>query len=522
MFLKRLIQIIWIAFPLLLKKEIKVDNQKIALTGPVRLRMFFERAGGAFIKLGQILALRQDFLSFRYTNELLKLLSQTQPVPYEEMQRVFVEEKGIIPEIFFAEFDSNPVATASIGQVYKAKLKDGSLVAVKIQKPKSRKIFESDFRAMFFLAFFVDLFRIFSSVYAQEVVSEFISWTRHELDFRIEAQNANILYEHSRNHPKTFVPRQYLSLTSQRILIQEFIGDGISLENLLYKKTSLNFSFNDRERESLANYLVADIMRQYFIDGFFHADPHPANLIFFPPDKLIYLDFGIIGKSESQRLPYLKILYGVTKNDSHYISNYLMEFGEKLMSEELENYLKRASKREKTIFDKVSTKVKEIILEDLEKDIKAILDDWIKSINKPNSSLRDKSASSVFLKLVSVAEKYSVHLPKEIILHFRMLSILDMIALQLSESFDMMKALKYFFDNYTLEDIEGILQEGYHFEERKEIIGINQNVDWELFREMAVFEKERRTAAKEKFVELVLYYAEQDKALRSMIKKIKI
>src|SRR3989338_4090507 len=144
LFLGRLIKIQLVVLRLLFNRR---------LTRPVRFRMFFEQAGGAFLKLGQILSLRQDFIPPAYANELLNLLSRVESLPWPKMRAVFLQEIGRPPEEVFRQFDDRPIASASISQVYRAQFANGERVAVKIQRPNVRKVFETDFRSEFFRQF---------------------------------------------------------------------------------------------------------------------------------------------------------------------------------------------------------------------------------------------------------------------------------------------------------------------------------------------------------------------------------
>jgi predicted unusual protein kinase regulating ubiquinone biosynthesis (AarF/ABC1/UbiB family) len=132
-----------------------------------------------------------------------------------------------------------------------------------------------------------------------------------------------------------------------------------------------------------------------------------------------------------------------------------------------------------------------------------------------------KSAASVFLKIVKKTEEFGAHLPREMILFFRTLSILDMISLHISSRFDIIKALNYFFDKYPLEEIEKNIVEGEHMEEAGEKITPTTDLDWESFREIALLEKEKMLAAREKTIEMVLSYAEKYKELEPIIKKLR-
>lgn len=506
--LKRLFNLVWIIISVLFNFK---------LTGPARLRIFFERAGGAFIKLGQILALRQDFLSFSYISELLKLLSKNPETGFIQMQTVFVQEMGKPVGEFFSEFNEEPVASGSIAQVYFARLPaqaglhDGSEVAVKIQRPGVKEAFEADFLLICFFAGLLDFFRLFSAIRAGEVASEFVSWTRRELDFTYEARNADALYEHSKKHPQTVIPKQYLELTTPRVLIQEFIRDGVPVEDILFKRTKreqlLEKNINPDE---LATYLIKDEMRQYFIDGFFHADPHPANLFFLPENKLVYLDFGIVGEAKEDRLLFLKSLYGAAKKDLDFLSRHFFEFGQKEFSDEIDVFLQVDLLRRQAT-KKILEKLKELIIDNFKKEIREIMNSWYEN---------EKSAAIVFLKIIKKAEKYGGSIPREAVLFFRTLSILEMVALRISPSFDMIKALNLFFLEYPLDKVEELIKEGVHEEESGERIIPLTDVDWEFFKEISAIEKEKKLVARERMTEMIFYYAEKYEEIRSMIKNI--
>src|SRR3989344_2648177 len=143
LFCERLFHILKTAFKVLVKPK---------LTRPQRLKLFFEESGGAFIKLGQILALRRDFLPAEYTLELLKLLNNMPIAPFSEIHKIFMEDIGETAGKVFQSFDENPIGSASIAQVYKAVLKNGEKVAVKIRRPGIEKVFEADFLVISFLA----------------------------------------------------------------------------------------------------------------------------------------------------------------------------------------------------------------------------------------------------------------------------------------------------------------------------------------------------------------------------------
>jgi predicted unusual protein kinase regulating ubiquinone biosynthesis (AarF/ABC1/UbiB family) len=513
LFIRRLGRIIWVSFGLLFKRD---------LTGPEKLRTFFEETGGAFVKFGQILALRQDFIPLCYTVELLKLLNTIPEVPFAEMQRIFSEDMGWTIGDFFAEFDAQSIASGTVGQVYKARLKNGDLVAVKIRRPNIVRDFEGDFMIAFFLAAIMDFFKLFSAISAHAVVSDFVVWTRRELDFTYEAKNAEAIYDHSASHPRTIVPKQYLEHTTPRVLIQEFLEEGVPVDDIVFGKEDREFMVdNNIDVDELSLYLIADELRQYFVDGFFHADPHPANLVFMPNNNLAYLDFGIVGEAAPNRFLFLKFIYGVATKDIDYMSRHFFEFGQKILDEELEGYLKIDVKmrRGARIF---FNKVKELIHKDFKKDLTKIIEPWFEALEDPNSTLAERNSARVFFKMVRKVEAYGGHMPKEIALFFRALAILDMVSLQVSPKFDMIKALGAFFEKYPLDEMEELINEGKHDEATEKIIPIDQIADWELFMEISTSEKEQIASARERIIDLIEYYVERyEDELRPLLKKIR-
>src|SRR6185312_5938125 len=161
--------------------------KRTRLSGPERLRVFFEELGGTFIKFGQMLALQPDILSFEYCNELFDLLDRCAPFEYEQVERIFVEETGKTPAEIFESFETQPLATASIGQVHIGYLSNRK-VAIKVQRPSVETDFAGDIRLMLITLRAIRLLRLKFVYWLIEPISEFVSWTREELDYRCEAR----------------------------------------------------------------------------------------------------------------------------------------------------------------------------------------------------------------------------------------------------------------------------------------------------------------------------------------------
>lgn len=499
---------------------------KSKLTKPQRLRLFLEESGGAFVKLGQILALRRDFLPTEYAFELLRLLNNMPAAPFSEIHEIFAKEIDKPVGKFFLSFDDEPIGSASIAQVYKAVLKDGAEVAVKIRRPGVEKILEADFLIISFLASVVDLFNFTSSLSVKKVADDFIRWTKRELDLRNESINAVAFLKYSQGSPSTVIPKQYQEYTSSKVLIQEFISDGISvLDVVLGKYSQEQLAEKGIDLDQMALYLIKDGMRQYFIDGFFHADPHPANLILLSGDenspygKLVYLDFGITGEAEKEnRILLLKFVYAVSIKDIDLVSKYLLEYGKKNLKYEINSYFHVEPKKQK-IVDEIVEKIEIIIISYFKDEVQKIMEPWFDAAKSGEVGLKNRSSAMVFLNLVKKAEKYGIYFPLDMVLFFRVLAIDDMVALQISPRFDIMEAMQGFFEEYSVEEIEKTIRNQANWKEIDENI-ISLNDDWESFRESSVTHKEKTAAIRERIIEIFFYYAERYPEVRNLLKKL--
>lgn len=256
---------------------------------PDQLRQLFEKLGPTFIKLGQVLSLRADLVGEEISSELSKLQSGAPSYPYEDVRRVFFEETGKYPDDLFQSFEPEPVAAASLAQVHRARLKDGTPVAVKVQRPGIRKTIEQDVHILYYLAGLMERFISEVRVYQpKKVVQEFSDWTFRELDFTSEGKNADRFRYIFRENPNIYIPKIYWEQTTPRILTMDF---------------STGCKIDDREKmramgvdpKRLAQIGVDALFRQFFVSGFFHADPHPGNFFAMPDGRLCLHDFGMVG-----------------------------------------------------------------------------------------------------------------------------------------------------------------------------------------------------------------------------------
>jgi ubiquinone biosynthesis protein len=254
------------------------------------LRELLDELGPTFVKFGQLLSMRPDVLPPDIIAELRGLQDDVRPFAYEDVERVIQEELGQPIERLFIEFDPKPLAAASIGQVHRAVLPNGHTVAVKVQRPGAPEQIEADLGLLYQAARIVkERVRALDFVDVREVVDEFARAIRQELDYRLEGRNAEQLHRNFAGHPHVRVPRVYWSYSRARVLTLEFI-EGTQLADI----EQTGFTLDDRKR--LAEVIAEAWMTMIFRDGFFHGDPHPANILVIGPDLIGLVDFGLAGK----------------------------------------------------------------------------------------------------------------------------------------------------------------------------------------------------------------------------------
>jgi len=279
-------------------------------SAPVRVRKMLEELGPTFIKFGQILSTRPDLIPVPYILELEKLQDNTSSVSFEKISEVFREDMKKSTGEVFSSFEEKPFASASISQVHRAVYMDEK-VAVKIRKPGIEKSIRVDIDIIYDIAELIEKFIKESKIYQPvNIVREFEKLLKNELDFSREARNIEKFRENFGCEEDTYVPKVYKEATGKKVLTLEYI-EGIKINKI----AELEKAGFDKKR--LAEAGLDSIMKQIFNDGFFHGDPHPANILVTREGKLCFIDFGIVGKlSEERRLELIYFLDGLTKNDS--------------------------------------------------------------------------------------------------------------------------------------------------------------------------------------------------------------
>jgi ubiquinone biosynthesis protein len=268
------------------------------LNAPERLRLVFEELGPSFIKLGQVLACRPDMLPIEYAQELVKLTDSVSPFPYEDVQAIIEKDLGAPIERVFAQFDRVPVAAASIAQVHRAVLPDGTEAIVKVQRPNIDRVIARDISILRGLAELIEMYVPDVAVYNPKgIVEEFARTINREMDFFIEASNAAQLRKNFEKGDILYIPEVFSNLSSKRVLVLERL-EGVRIDDFEYLERK---GFDRRE---LSKKGAASFFQMVFQDGFFHADPHPGNIFVLKDGRLALVDFGIVGRVSEENMEY--------------------------------------------------------------------------------------------------------------------------------------------------------------------------------------------------------------------------
>ena len=251
------------------------------------LREMLDELGPTFVKFGQLLSTRPDIVPPDIVQELVKLQDRVSPFPFDVVKQVIQEDFGLTLERAFESFDAEPLAAASIGQVHTAVLPGGGKVVVKVQRPGASRQIRKDLDLLLQVAELVEG-RIEFGFSPLSVVREFARSINRELDYILEARNADRFLSNFRTHEAVRIPRVYWRYTSTRVLTLERL-EGPTLNSVLESDFPLE------ERRRLAETIASCWFKQIMEDGFFHADPHPANVVYLGDGKIGLLDFGMAG-----------------------------------------------------------------------------------------------------------------------------------------------------------------------------------------------------------------------------------
>ncbi len=384
------------------------------LDAPVRIRRALEELGPTFVKLGQLLATRVDMFPPHWIAEFEKLHSQVPAVPYEVLHPYLVAALKGEPRDVFAEFDPVPMAAASIAQVHRATLKDGTPVVVKIRRPGIEDVIRADLRIMEHAAKLLESevpdFRRYDPVH---IVSQFRRSLNRELDLAKEARNIDQFARHFADDPLVKIPRVYWDFTNERVNVQEqIIGmAGVSPDKLRARGL---------DPRLLANRGADVVLRMVLEHGYFHADPHPGNVLFLPDNRIGMIDFGMVGMlTHSRRHQIVNLLHALTRKDEQALLQVLVDWSDENVGDE----------------------------ERLAYDVAELLQSY------DDLQLKDVKIGALLNDITALMRENNLVLPADLTLLFKTLITLEGLGQQLDPNFHMI--------DYVTPFVERIIQQRY-------------------------------------------------------------
>lgn len=378
-----------------------LDVEKFDESFPVRFRMAIQELGPAFIKLGQMISTRPDLVGKSVASEFSKLQYDNPKVEFSQVKEIVENELGDSIENIFEIFHEEPIASASIGQVYKAKLKDGSYVAVKIQKPNIEDIIKNDLAIMKFLSKRIDHYIPQSRTYNfPAIINEFERSIFKEIDYIQEFKNIEIFSDIFKNDKTVYVPKAYSEYLTKKVLVMEFI-DGEKISETVFTKDT-------NDKKLIAKRGASSYFEQIIMHGFFHADPHPSNVFVLERNIICYIDFGMMGILD-------------------------MEFRENL-SELFIYFIERNAKG-------MINQLSYMGIIDEHVDRKSLKLDLIDLINQYYGT-ELKGVQGGMIELISLMNKYGVILPREFVLIIRGASMMEETGIELDPNFNTITVLK--------------------------------------------------------------------------------
>lgn len=372
-----------------LSKEEDKEDRRIVVEETIGKKLYalLEDLGPSYIKLGQILSTRYDILPQPIIDELEKLQDDVAPLPFHEMRGQIEHEIGRDIGVVFERFDENPIASASIAQVYKATIRETQQsVVLKVRRPGIKEVIQADIQVMRELADTLDRFFSFSQIIDYEgMLSEFHRQLLDELDFRKEAKNLTKFQDMIRRDKYVHTPTLLPELSGEELLTMEYI-DAPSLRHIV--KT-----YRKNDRADVAKRLLYSYANQVFRDGFFHGDPHPGNILINSTEDIVFLDFGIMGSlSVKDKYAILVLFLGITRDSPRVIIDALGQLD--LLNPNADNAR-------------------------LQDDIQRILDYYL------TLTLKEIDLQVMINDFFNLLYKYQIRLPGSLTMFFKALAILE-------------------------------------------------------------------------------------------------
>ena len=309
-------------------KRIKINLESDQPSSGKRIRLLLEALGPTFVKLGQLLSIRRDLIPVQLTRELSKLQDKVKPIDYTMIEQIIENELGAPVDELFDAFEMKSLAAASIGQVHKAILKSGEIVAVKIRRPHIEQQIETDIEILRDIARLVEQRFAWARHYQlRDIVDELSLAIRSEMDYSQEGRNAEKIAQQFEDDPYIIIPKVYWDLSTKKVLTMSFI-EGVKFNDVV---TNPDTPYN---KKILAERLVHSFLSQVLVAGIYHGDPHPGNLYFLPGNRVAYIDFGQVGfLTKEMKRNFSSLIIGLMRKDTEILLRTVMKMA--LISEDI-------------------------------------------------------------------------------------------------------------------------------------------------------------------------------------------
>ncbi|WP_089938572.1 ABC1 kinase family protein [Candidatus Entotheonella palauensis] len=387
-----------------------------------RFRQALASLGITYIKLGQFLAMRFDILPEEVCRELARLFDDVPPLPAHVIRDLLETEFAKPVEEVFKEFEWSCIAAASVAQVHRATRQNGEVVAVKIQRPGIVRFFAADMRLLRRAARIGDYFQLLGTQSLVKALDEFERFTQREMDFTVEARTAVKLRQNA--GPFEDAPHIHWDLTTARVLTMEFV-DGYSLSEIIAlvesgRTAQLQHMAPHLDLNRAVNNMARASLRQLFVTGFFHADPHPGNIIIRQDGTVVFIDFGIFGQLTDER----------RETFASYIEHIAMGNIEQSYRQFI-HLLEPTSQTD---------------MQQLKRDVHAIMHRWHEASLRSDSSLSERHLGTYFSEFIEAIRTNHVAMSMDTLLFWRALLTLDATALRFEVAFDLLTLLRQFFE----------------------------------------------------------------------------
>lgn len=384
----------------------KIQEKFLKKSSAERLRLALEELGPTFVKLGQILSVRADILPLDFIHELSKLQDEVKPIPFESIKKIVEDELKAPIETIFRRFDKKSGASASLAQVHRAITRDGDTVVVKVQRPNVKRVIDTDLSIMEIIASWIEKEIAQARQYEPLLkVKELGKNLKSELNFTNEGRAVDRFRVNFKDDESILIPEVYWNLSTSKVLTLEYI-DGVKITDPdVPEKTGVS-------QEEIVQRGADFVFKQVFVHGFFHADPHPGNILVTKGGKIGLLDFGLTGTLDEELIENLaRILTTGINKDIPGLIDVFIELG--IVREEMNT-------------------------RELRSDLRAFIERYY------GVSLTGIEVRNVIDEAFEISRRYRMRFPQDLILLGKALSTIEGITQKLDPEFDMIENLRPF------------------------------------------------------------------------------